>query len=132
MVLRTRAGKARASKMIWFTADTHFGHEKLVKNTHRPFANSFEMDNILVKNWNSVVNDDDIVYHLGDFCWINKTLAWEHYLAQLNGKIVLIKGNHDLRRNKISYLFEEVEYMKQVRWGKAQTYSLPLCYAALG
>jgi calcineurin-like phosphoesterase family protein len=114
--------------MIWFTADTHFGHEKLIVNTHRPFANAFEMDNTLIANWNKVVKDNDMVYHLGDFCWTAKPLAWEHYIAQLNGEIILIKGNHDLKRRKIAYLFQEVEYIKQVKWEKQK---ITLCHYAM-
>ncbi len=114
--------------MIWFTADTHFGHEKLIINTHRPFKDAFEMDNALIANWNSVVKENDTVYHLGDFCWIAKTLAWEHYISQLNGEITLIKGNHDLKRKKIDYLFKEVEYLKQIKW---EGQKITLCHYSM-
>ncbi len=114
--------------MIWFTADTHFGHAKLIKNTHRPFKDVEEMDRALIENWNRVVADGDTVYHLGDFCWIAKVPVWEQYRAQLKGNITLIKGNHDLRRNKISYLFREVEYIKQVCWNK---HKIILCHYAM-
>ena len=34
---------------IYFTADTHFGHEKVMEYSNRPFANAAEMDEALVK-----------------------------------------------------------------------------------
>jgi len=41
--------------------------------------------------WNANVGKDDTVYHLGDFCMGNP----KDYLAELNGNIIFIKGNHD-------------------------------------
>jgi calcineurin-like phosphoesterase family protein len=78
----------------YFTADTHFGHTNIIKYTHRPFETIEEMDNTLINNWNKVVSPNDIVYHLGDFCFKNKGAA-RNYLGQLNGKIYFIWGNHD-------------------------------------
>jgi len=46
----------------------------------------------MVKNWNSVVGKEDIVYHLGDFA--TKPSGFE-YAKKLNGKIHLILGNYD-------------------------------------
>lgn len=57
------------------------------------------MDEILIQNWNSVVNRGDSVYHLGDFAFDNV----EYYRKRLNGNIILIKGNHD-RLSNAKYL----------------------------
>tara|TARA_Y100000034_G_scaffold129050_1_gene184754 strand:+ start:2655 stop:3116 length:462 start_codon:yes stop_codon:yes gene_type:complete len=53
----------------------------------------------LVENWNAVVNKEDIVYHLGDFCMGNRSKRIREILPRLNGDIVLIAGNHDYRRD---------------------------------
>lgn len=53
--------------MIYFTSDLHFNHKRIIQSVGRPFANLEEMHNALVNNWNSVVNDDDTIYILGDF-----------------------------------------------------------------
>lgn len=75
----------------YFTADTHFGHGNIIKYCNRPFANAYEMDDALVKNWNAVVGPEDTVYHLGDFSFGPP----ESYLPRLNGHIHFVFGNHD-------------------------------------
>lgn len=52
--------------MIYFTADIHFGHARIIDYCDRPFNNADEMDRVLIKNWNSVVGSKDVVYILGD------------------------------------------------------------------
>jgi calcineurin-like phosphoesterase family protein len=80
--------------MIYFTADTHFGHAAIIEHSQRPFASVTEMDTTLVAQWNGVVQPRDTVYHLGDFCYKSVTKP-EAYLKKLNGTIHLIRGNHD-------------------------------------
>ena len=77
----------------YFIADTHFGHTNIIKYCNRPFRNIEEMNAELVKRWNSVVSDGDIVYHLGDFAFKNSDIT--NLVNKLNGKIYLIRGNHD-------------------------------------
>ncbi len=77
--------------MIYFTADTHFGHETILKMEHRPFESVHDMDEAMIKNWNEVVTPEDDVYHLGDFAWKHQ----RQYSERLNGKVTLIRGNHD-------------------------------------
>lgn len=48
-------------------------------------------------NWNNTVGQDDIVFHLGDFC-LGGSAEWTKILDRLNGKIYLIMGNHDLQK----------------------------------
>jgi calcineurin-like phosphoesterase family protein len=52
---------------IWFTSDTHFGHNNILKFCKRPWNTVEEMDEALINNWNAVVGTNDIVFHLGDF-----------------------------------------------------------------
>ena len=69
----------------YFIADTHFGDDCIIGYENRPFDNAQEMDNIMIGNWNMVVQDDDIIYVLGDFCVSGKE---EHILSSLKGKKV--------------------------------------------
>jgi calcineurin-like phosphoesterase family protein len=79
---------------IFYTADTHFGHEAIIRHCNRPFATVEEMDEALIEKWNSVVTKRDIVYHLGDVGLGNDTYTLE-CVSRLNGRKRLISGNHD-------------------------------------
>jgi len=79
----------------FFTADTHFGHENIIKYCNRPFKDSVEMNEAIISNWNNIVGKDDLVYHLGDFCFGKNEHDFNQYFTRLNGFIVFVKGNHD-------------------------------------
>ncbi|OIQ65032.1 hypothetical protein GALL_534130 [mine drainage metagenome] len=51
------------------------------------------MDAHLIEQWNATVGPDDTVYCIGDFCYMPGDTAIA--LAQMNGKKILICGNHD-------------------------------------
>ena len=92
----------------YFISDTHFGHDAVYTFMNadgtrvRDLAdNSEEGDAEMVKRWNSVVGPTDKVYHLGDVAFPRRKLV---LLDQLNGKKILIKGNHDM--------FDLKDYMK--------------------
>jgi calcineurin-like phosphoesterase family protein len=48
----------------------------------------------LINNWNSVVSANDEVFILGDFSFRGVTRT-NLILSQLNGRKILIQGNHD-------------------------------------
>lgn len=52
---------------FFFTSDTHFGEQRTLELSRRPFQNTAEMDKTIIDNWNKKVGKDDVVYHLGDF-----------------------------------------------------------------
>ncbi len=79
---------------IWFTSDTHFGHNNIIKFCNRPWNTVEEMDEALIANWNAIVKSDDIVFHLGDFAFATNG-RWKEIIQRLNGHIYLIVGNHD-------------------------------------
>lgn len=79
---------------IYFTADTHFNHAKIIEHAHRSFRNVDEMNEQIIENWNRVVQPDDQVYHLGDVSWSSRTKTVP-LIYRLKGRIFLIRGNHD-------------------------------------
>ncbi len=81
--------------MYFFTADQHYGHNNIIKHCNRPFDSVEDMDKVLIDNHNSVVEDRDIVIHVGDFCWHKKKDKVSKYIKQLNGQHIFIKGSHD-------------------------------------
>lgn len=54
-------------RMVYFTADLHFYHDKIIRHTQRPFHNAEEMNKALIKKRNNKISCDDEVYILGDF-----------------------------------------------------------------
>ncbi|UIJ73347.1 metallophosphoesterase [Aurantimonas sp. HBX-1] len=80
--------------MIYYTADTHFGHTSILGMCKRPFRTIHAMDRALIERWNECVKPDDTVYHLGDFAF-GPVSEGRKYFDLLNGKKHLIVGNHD-------------------------------------
>jgi len=100
---------------MWFTSDTHFNHKAIVQYCGRPFADSKEMDEALIANWNSRIGKRDIVYHLGDFAFAN-TDKVKYLISALNGQITLIKGNHDYKLPTYAFnFFKEVYDLRQIK-----------------
>ncbi|EEI69944.1 metallophosphoesterase [Lentilactobacillus hilgardii] len=98
--------------MQFFTADTHFFHERLLGISEfapRPFLTVEDMNDTIIENWNRRVGKDDVVYHLGDIAILHTRPEKDAYqrifevLKKLNGRLILIKGNHD-SRNLFKYL----------------------------
>lgn len=78
---------------IWFTSDQHFGHKKMVE--HRLLSSVEEMDELLIANWNSKIQEKDTVYILGDISFHRPTVT-DSILKRLNGsQKFMIIGNHD-------------------------------------
>ncbi|MDR3059367.1 MAG: metallophosphoesterase, partial [Prevotella sp.] len=79
---------------IWFTSDHHFGHKNIIEFSQRPFLNTDEMNEELIKRWNEKIGTEDMVYHLGDFALMSSGKL-RSILDRLNGRIHLIQGNHE-------------------------------------
>lgn len=106
--------------MIYFTADLHFDHEKIITACHRPFHNAEEMNEKLIQNWNQRVQPEDDVYILGDVTMKGAELAYA-CLSQLRGRKYLILGNHDaFARNRTwesyAFTFEWVKDYAELNW----------------
>jgi calcineurin-like phosphoesterase family protein len=82
-------------KIYWFISDTHFNHENIIEYCDRPFKSAEHMDREIIRRWNERVKPTDTVFHLGDFMFAKGGKRPQHYLKYLNGRVILIKGNHD-------------------------------------
>jgi calcineurin-like phosphoesterase family protein len=83
----------------FFTSDSHFGHDNIIRHCKRPcrehpFQDGAQMDRALIDAWNSVVSPRDVVYHLGDFS-LRPAETVNGLLKKLHGIKHLIVGNHD-------------------------------------
>lgn len=107
---------------IWFTSDSHFFHENIIKFTDangfliRPgFNNAAEMNDCIVTKWNECVKQGDKVWHLGDvaFKTTEKAKELEKLLQSLHGHKRMLAGNHDNLKNPILHrYFDKIELWK--------------------
>lgn len=111
------------SDKVWFTSDTHFGHENIIKYCNRPFRDVREMNEELILRWNETVPEDGVVFHLGDFGY-GGSKEWADILRRLNGMIYLILGNHDLKNIRQGYMdsFAHVSQQMTIRVGGQSIY----------
>jgi len=110
--------------MIFFTADQHFNHLNskgagIIQYQNRPFSDINEMNETLITNWNRRITSSDLVYILGDFCFRNS----DQFLKRLNGKKILIKGDHDQDPLRFKDQFVKIEKMEKIT-EKGQTITL--------
>jgi len=81
---------------VFVISDTHFLHNKIVEYQGRPQNHN----ELMFKNWNSVVDKDDLVIHCGDLSagvgkHENGFEKLKKICLNLNGRKVLLRGNHD-------------------------------------
>src|ERR1035437_7721701 len=96
---------------IYFSSDFHAGHKNLVrgtsawenKNACRNFDTIEEHDKTLLANINRVVQQDDILYFLGDFAMGGYENVYKFRKRIVCKTIHFVVGNHDnaVRTNKI-------------------------------
>lgn len=111
---------------IFYTADPHLSHinkrgEGALQFNERPFSCIEEHDEKLIENFNSIVGKKDLTYLIGDFAFKNHL----KHIHALNGKIILIKGDHDKMNQKMLSHFAEVYSLLNTSVGKQQ---ITLCH----
>lgn len=96
---------------IFVTSDLHFGHKRILDfdPLHRPYQTVEEMDEALIEIWNTYVSPEDTVFNLGDVIFYHNLEKVKSILGRLNGKHILIFGNHDqvIKRNLDTLLIEK-------------------------
>jgi calcineurin-like phosphoesterase family protein len=89
---------------VFLAGCIHFGHNSMAVS--RGFQDAECHDDFIIDNWNKVVHKRDMVYILGDITMENKKVY--HKLDKLNGRKVVVMGNHDMK-NHVSELLKHVE-----------------------
>lgn len=124
---------------IWFTSDPHYFHKNIAgkevsewKSGYRDFKDEKEMSRHIVKVWNETVQEDDILYCLGDWSFqgMENALNFRNQLICKN--IHLILGNHDnhIRDNKnipgtdvwLHELFTSINHVFTIKHGKQELF----------
>ena len=97
---------------IWFTSDTHYNHTNICygvskwddkEKSSRKFNTLNEMNDAIVNSINKYVQQEDILYFLGDWSFggiENIYLFWKRLICK---NIRFISGNHDhhIKKNRI-------------------------------
>ncbi len=108
-MLRKNYITKKKKEKFFVVADTHFGHTNML--TYEPIRvvkmqiegyNDF--DRFLVDWWNITIAPQDEVLHLGDVAFKR---GYE-LAKKLNGRVTLIKGNHDKERH--------LEFYRELGW----------------
>jgi calcineurin-like phosphoesterase family protein len=84
----------------FFTSDTHYGHGNIIGYCCRPFTDRGDMNDTMITAHNAVVGPNDLVIHLGDFCFGSNEYV-NSIADRLNGHFMLILGNHDRKTNAL-------------------------------
>lgn len=122
--------------MNYYISDLHFFCNSQVDNgvgvnyDGRPFKSLSEMHTYMLLRWNEKVTNGDTVYILGDISMRGRNDALIGLMAQLKGKKVLIRGNHDdLSDYRLKQLFHEILDYKELSDNfQGQAYKLVLCH----
>lgn len=108
--------KINKNRKVWITSDTHYGHKNICRGVTewrmpdgsiperqtRDFETLEKMNNSIVNNINSVVGEDDIMIHCGDWSFGGFDNIEEFRNRIICKEIHLIFGNHDhhIERNR--------------------------------
>jgi calcineurin-like phosphoesterase family protein len=90
MQMPTDIDDFRPDENTWLITDTHFFHANIGQYCNRPDG----WQDLIIKNWNRLIQPGEIVFHLGDLAFGKKENI-KALIPQLNGKIYLMRGNHD-------------------------------------
>lgn len=121
---------------VWVTSDTHYNHKNIcrgvtewrtkdgqipVGNT-RDFRDLDEMNETMIESINSMVGQDDLLIHLGDWSFggFDSIRKFRDRIYCQN--IHLVLGNHDHHiennRGNVQDLFNSVSHYKTLQYGK--------------
>lgn len=80
---------------LYFWSDLHFFHYNIIKYSQRPFESKLQMNDSMLKNYNKIINNDDVVVFGGDIAF-SEIYEVSNFLKNLPGHKILVIGNHDI------------------------------------
>ena len=129
--------KLESNQRLYFTSDTHYNHSNICRGTTRwvnaddltrDFKTLSEMNDRIVNGINEVVDQDDILFHLGDWSFGGFESISEFRNRIVCKNIHLIYGNHDhhIERNKddIRDIFTSVNQYVELEVNKQHNFVL--------
>jgi calcineurin-like phosphoesterase family protein len=119
----------KTKQNTYFTSDWHLYHANIIKYSHRPFADTVEMNQVILDNLNSKVEEDDWLYFLGDMAFVRDEQILINWLDKVRCKnIAFIKGNHDRAASKIRDRFFWYRDMMEI---EVENQPIVLCHYAM-
>jgi len=85
----------KRGQSVFIISDPHFCHKNIIRYCQRPFLNVNDMNQTIINNWNAIIEPEDLVIILGDVAPYCRPETISFWLSRLNGKKILINGNHD-------------------------------------
>ena len=96
---------------IFLISDNHFNHWNINKYCNRGFNSLAEMNTTMIKKWNNIVRQKDIVIIVGDLVFTKgDSNEIKNIIKVLNGRKILVKGNHD-RKSNLFYLTNGIDFI---------------------
>ena len=113
--------------MNYYISDLHFGCQNKYE------GRTLEHDQLIKKNWNEVVHNNDNVYILGDIGREGGNKDNEYLceiISTLKGNKILIQGNHEkMKDNRLRQLFVEITPYKEITDNyNGMSHNLVLCH----
>ena len=96
----------------FLVSDLHMCHENILRfdDNRSHFKNIEAHDEFIIESWNRTVkNETDTVIVAGDLFYRAKAEQMEDILIRLNGKIRLVRGNHDKKHMNILEKYCSIE-----------------------
>jgi calcineurin-like phosphoesterase family protein len=133
--------KIDKDRKVWVCSDSHYGHKNICRGVTewrlpdgsipisqtRDFDTIEQMNETIVNNINSVVGQDDVLIHLGDFSFGGFENIQKFRDRILCKEIHLILGNHDTHiennRDNVQELFTSVNHYTRLMY-KFKTFVL--------
>lgn len=106
----------------YITSDLHLGHKRIREfcpATRGHYTDVDHMNVEMVREWNEIVQAHDLVYILGDVAFMPGADAAK-ILQQMNGRKILVEGNHDVKQLKVASFrgcFEQIHKYLEVQCG---------------
>ena len=114
--------------MYWFTADEHYGHERIIEYCGRPFDSVKKMDETIRGNLMSRIENNDVVVHAGDFALVSGKKELSRYITWRKGRHIYLKGSHDywtqsnltqIWERQIEGIYVVVCHYPMLRWARS-------------
>ena len=108
-----------------FTSDTHFGQERALELSRRPFKSTEEMDTIILNNINEKIEElgpdsGVVLIHLGDF-------GNHELVSKINCDVILVMGNYERKEAQKKGMDDEVYSKYLVKtYGYYDVYTEPI------